>query len=477
MDKGRYGGTVVLSDGQPATDARIGTPAREHYPFYMYEPGKLPRGSVTVATANDKGEFEITYPGGDNSVVILHENGFLATTMSKLKSQPRLTLQAWGRVEGVLRAGTNVVSSARINLGGGNPDGGGWNYSYSATTDTKGQFAFEKVPPGDCGLYRYFTYESGRALTASHRKPLTVRPGETNQVEYGGTGRPITGRVSGDANWKNDDHMLVPKLPPAAGYPSIEDFATIAAFEKARDAQARKAGRGDVSYQLQFDSDGSFRIDDVPAGTYELRIRVTEPPNKGEDRFMRQANELGSLTREVIVPPMPGGRSDEPLDLGTLDLEWKNQPASQRGPAMDLKATTLGGKSFDLAQLRGQHVLLAFWATWSQRSVDQFAELKRIQGDYGSGARLEIIAISIDDDVETTRKTVDASSYTWSQVWLNAEGRAKVTEDFSVDALPALFLIDPEGHVVGRDLEGERLHAALRRALQPKQASLKKGPS
>jgi hypothetical protein len=30
--------------------------------------------------------------------------------------------------------------------------------------------------------------------------------------------------------------------------------------------------------------------------------------------------ELGSVTRDVVVPEMAGGRSDTPLDVGTIPL-------------------------------------------------------------------------------------------------------------------------------------------------------------
>jgi hypothetical protein len=58
---------------------------------------------------------------------------------------------------------------------------------------------------------------------------------------------------------------------------------------------------------ITFTSDGSFRIEDVPSGVYWLRLRVPGLP-------------YGTFIREVIVPEMPGGRSDQPLDLGTITI-------------------------------------------------------------------------------------------------------------------------------------------------------------
>ena len=37
---------------------------------------------------------------------------------------------------------------------------------------------------------------------------------------------------------------------------------------------------------------------------------------------------LASASRRVVVPPMPGGRSDEPLDLGTIPVTAIKKPAS-----------------------------------------------------------------------------------------------------------------------------------------------------
>jgi hypothetical protein len=45
---------------------------------------------------------------------------------------------------------------------------------------------------------------------------------------------------------------------------------------------------------------------------------------------------------------------------------------------------------------------------------------------------------------------------------------AKVAASFDVNSLPAIYLIDPNSHVVARDLSGDRLLASVNRALQKK---------
>jgi hypothetical protein len=56
---------------------------------------------------------------------------------------------------------------------------------------------------------------------------------------------------------------------------------------------------------LVFARDGSFRIEDVLPGTYILHI---------------QTPELMTVAREVVVPDIPGGRTDVPLNIGVLTI-------------------------------------------------------------------------------------------------------------------------------------------------------------
>ena len=124
-------------------------------------------------------------------------------------------------------------------------------------------------------------------------------------------------------DWQNDDDTLTLKQPVI---PSInrEDFASFKAFNEANNASWRSPtrlaqARAARTYVLAVEQDGSFRAEDVPPGTYELKLKVTRADaNRRSPISTDSAEELGSVTREVVVPPGNG-----PFDLGTLIVPMK----------------------------------------------------------------------------------------------------------------------------------------------------------
>jgi hypothetical protein len=65
--------------------------------------------------------------------------------------------------------------------------------------------------------------------------------------------------------------------------------------------------------------DRSFRIEDIEAGTYELHLEINKQPVDQSEGPLG-IKTIASARREVLVPPMPGGRSDEPMDLGKVPI-------------------------------------------------------------------------------------------------------------------------------------------------------------
>jgi len=69
----------------------------------------------------------------------------------------------------------------------------------------------------------------------------------------------------------------------------------------------------------------------------------------------------------------------------------------------------------------------------------------------------------LDDEPSPASKVAQEGGYAWLQMRLSAAARAQLLADFDLTHLPSIFLVDADGRVINRDLEGERLRAVVRR--------------
>jgi len=174
--------------------------------------------------------------------------------------------------------------------------------------DESGKFAFAKVPPGERRIYLQYGERQGPVQALTHGVAFEVKPGETAQVTIGADGHRVTGKMTskGPVDWIRDVHSLRRKDPDEP-----RKFADQLIFW--RSEAGRALDRGASPYAAVFRPDGSFYIDDVPAGEYVLMIRATDPkagyiPSVGP--------ALGEFRTNVVV-------RNEQLDLGVLVLKTK----------------------------------------------------------------------------------------------------------------------------------------------------------
>ena len=130
----------------------------------------------------------------------------------------------------------------------------------------------------------------------------------------------------------------------------------------------------------------------------------------------------------------------------------------------DVRATTIDGDDFDLADLRGQWVLVNFFATWCVPCRIEHPELINWQQRHAAIGDAAIVGVIFDDSLDAVRRFREEEGGEWPML-RDDDGRVAV--DFGVAGVPESYLISPEGivvsKIVGGILDGE-LEELLQRA-------------
>ena len=120
-------------------------------------------------------------------------------------------------------------------------------------------------------------------------------------------------------------------------------------------------------------------------------------------------------------------------------------------PAPDASFRDSAGKTLRLADFRGKLVLLNIWATWCAPCRAEMPSLDRLQARLG-GKGLVVLPLSLDrGGGPAVAVFYGQQDITHLGVYLDGKGARPGA--LKIDGVPASFLIDQEGRLVGR-LEG-----------------------
>ena len=109
----------------------------------------------------------------------------------------------------------------------------------------------------------------------------------------------------------------------------------------------------------------------------------------------------------------------------------------------------LDGEIFDIDQSISEFTLIDFWASWCMPCRSQNPELAKIYKLYKDKG-LEIVSISIDEDLKAWRKAVEKDDMNWVNL---SDSNQLVADKFYIYQIPMTLLIDKTGKIIERDLE------------------------
>ncbi|MEX2315464.1 MAG: TlpA disulfide reductase family protein [Thermomicrobiales bacterium] len=152
---------------------------------------------------------------------------------------------------------------------------------------------------------------------------------------------------------------------------------------------------------------------------------------------------LGLLAYSMFAPEdgrlAPQGRVNS---SGVLVLE-------DRRDAPDFDVTSFSGEPLRLSELRGQIVVLNFWASWCPPCRDETPLLEAAQDNLGDDVVL--VGMDIWDAEGDARDFLEHYGVTYA---VGYDGSGAVAVDYGVSGVPETFVIDADGRIVAR-LPGE----------------------
>jgi peroxiredoxin len=112
-------------------------------------------------------------------------------------------------------------------------------------------------------------------------------------------------------------------------------------------------------------------------------------------------------------------------------------------PAPDFALRTLDGGLIRLSQLRGNIVVLDFWATWCQPCIAALPKIMEVTSTHRE-QNVELLAVNQSESVEIVRPFLEEKQWQLP-VALDVDG--DVSRLYGVDSIPRTMIIDAEGVV------------------------------
>lgn len=112
------------------------------------------------------------------------------------------------------------------------------------------------------------------------------------------------------------------------------------------------------------------------------------------------------------------------------------------GTAPDFTLKSNQGKNIRLQDLRGEVVMLNFWASWCGPCRQEMPLMDEIYKKY-SKLGFTILAVNVDENTADADRFLDAVPVTFPVVY---DSDSSISELYQVDAMPTTIMIDRDGN-------------------------------
>lgn len=464
-------GVVLGPDGQPTPRATLIVGSDDSCPnieVTFWPNGTLEGGHPDQERwerTDAQGRYSFSMQG-ERPVVVIADKGYAETSLMSLARTHEVRLTPWGRLEGTIALGGKPIQGARIAFETVRRGNYRLFLQYLFETGTDGKFDFTKMPPGK---YEVYYHKNNGWSSRNHKQSVEIAAGQTTHLDYQIAGRTVTGKIRNTlaeavVDWRQapikksltrKQSISKSREVDSNDYVSWDDYSK--AYNEIRAASSQEAPE---VYEFEFNEDGSFKAEGVSPGTYIMEFQIGKPDRL---RNPMERELLATLQREVVVPPASDSQTNEPFDLGELEMRiGDGKPSTPK----TFDARGRDGKAIKLSDFHGKVTLVTFWSTWAPPSTEELAQIQSVANEFGANPKVALLGTNLDTQPGVAEGYLKSHDLKWINAQLEGRDRARVPENWGIEALPATFLIGPDGAIAARDLKPAEIRPAIEAALK-----------
>lgn len=325
-------GFVLDSEGSPLTDAKIVVCLTSRWTQINDNNVRPHDPNLVVLDPDSKGMFIVSDVDQAHCVLAFHDLGYGFIELGDLAASKKVIVKPWASLSGTFRAGNKPAQGVTVQLefmpkSAAAAPNGDVLVRYETETDADGRYSFERIPawPGTIGK-RLILERSQSGFTSTYQpsKHLIIEPGKDNVFDIGGTGRAITGRLVAPKAYRHDIDFsrtrgnLWLQQQKNVGPGGVSHYQREAWYYQrilANDPKIRDHWLRHHQTGFLVGSDGTFRVDDLPPGEYQLMCRVQRPEDRGG--ILTRSRNLAVYSSGIRITD---SETSEPQELGDLEL-------------------------------------------------------------------------------------------------------------------------------------------------------------
>jgi thiol-disulfide isomerase/thioredoxin len=202
-----------------------------------------------------------------------------------------------------------------------------------------------------------------------------------------------------------------------------------------------------------------------PSNPFNIVLQNSATPSMGFNSWDPENLEVLKLVaeayeKEFVNSPVATTLSNQ---VYQIEMAYNEHLANTGGtrPAPEIALNSPDGKVISLSSLRGNYVLIDFWASWCAPCRKENPNVVRLYKKFKNKG-FTVYSVSLDDDATAWKSAIAKDGLIWpNHVSDLLKWNSQMPQLYGFSGIPHTVLINPEGNIIGVGLRGAELERKL----------------